>query len=81
MNRHLLQNTRRWNLLIAATFGIGLAWTFLSRVPQAATANGAPPPSPREGFSAPDFTLDLLGGGQVTLSDLRGKVVMVNLWA
>ena len=81
MNRHLLQNTRRWNLLIAATFGVGLAWAFLSRVPQAATANGAPLPSPREGFSAPDFTLDLLGGGQVTLSELRGKVVMVNLWA
>jgi peroxiredoxin len=30
---------------------------------------------------APDFTLELLGGGQVTLSDLRGKVVLVNLWA
>ncbi|HEX9617450.1 MAG TPA: TlpA disulfide reductase family protein [Anaerolineales bacterium] len=30
---------------------------------------------------APDFTLDLLEGGQVTLSDLRGQVVMVNLWA
>ncbi len=62
-------------------FILGVGWTFLSRVPPAATANGAPPPSPREGFSAPDFTLDLLGGGRVTLSELRGQPVMINLWA
>jgi len=60
---------------------LGGGWTFLSRVPPAATTDGAPPPSPREGFSAPDFTLDLLGGGQVTLSELRGQVVIINLWA
>ncbi|HEX7974202.1 MAG TPA: TlpA disulfide reductase family protein [Anaerolineales bacterium] len=52
-----------------------------SRVPAAATTSGAPPPSPRQGFSAPDFTLDALGGGQVSLSALRGKIVMINLWA
>ncbi len=60
---------------------LGAVWTFLSRVPPAATTGGAPPSSAREGFSAPEFTLDLLGGGQVTLSNLRGTVVMVNLWA
>jgi thiol-disulfide isomerase/thioredoxin len=64
-----------------AVFLLGSAWTFVSRVPPAQTTNGAPPPSPREGFSAPDFTLELLGSGEVTLSDLRGQVVMVNLWA
>ena len=67
--------------LITAVLALGGVWTFLSRVPPSATTGGAPPPSPREGFSAPDFTLDLLGGGQQTLSDLRGKAVMVNLWA
>jgi len=30
---------------------------------------------------APDFTLPLLDGGAVTLSQLRGKVVMVYFWA
>jgi len=75
------QDKRRWNSLVAAVLGLGVLWTLLSRVPAAATTGGAPPPSPRQGFSAPDFTLDLLGGEQVTLTNLRGKVVMVNLWA
>jgi peroxiredoxin len=30
---------------------------------------------------APDFTLQKLGGGEVKLSDFRGKIVMVNFWA
>ena len=77
----LLQDARRWTVLTIVVLSLGVIWTFLSRVPSTATTGGAPPPSAREGFSAPDFTLDLLGGGQVTLSELRGKVVMVNLWA
>ncbi len=64
-----------------AVFILSVGWTFASRAPSAATTGGAPPPSPREGFSAPDFTLDLLGGGQVQLSGLRGQPVMINLWA
>ena len=30
---------------------------------------------------APDFTLEAVGGNRVSLSDYRGKVVMLNLWA
>jgi peroxiredoxin len=45
-----------------------------------AATTGGLVPSPREGFPAPDFTLDTLDGGQMTLSDLRGQVVMINLW-
>jgi peroxiredoxin len=33
------------------------------------------------GQTAPDFPLHLLSGGQITLSQLRGQVVMLNLWA
>ncbi len=78
----LLQNPGAWNALMVAVFLLGGAWILFSRIPPAETTNGAPPPSPREGFSAPDFTLELLGdGGEVTLSDFRGQVVMVNLWA
>jgi len=36
---------------------------------------------PLAGQVAPDFTLDLLDGSAITLSDLRGQVVVVNFWA
>jgi cytochrome c biogenesis protein CcmG/thiol:disulfide interchange protein DsbE len=76
-----LRSDKRWIATSLIVLAIGVIWTFSSRVPNADIAGGPPPPSPRQGFTAPDFTLDLLGGGQVTLSDLRGKVVLVNLWA
>ncbi len=77
----LIHNRNQWNAMLVVVFILGGAWAYLSRIPPTATTDGAPPPSPREGFSAPDFTLDLLDGGQVTLSDLRGQAVMINLWA
>jgi len=77
----ILNEERRWTALSLLLLALGIAWTFASRVPVAATTGGAPPPSPREGFSAPDFALETLAGDQVALSDLRGKVVLVNFWA
>ncbi len=55
-------------------------WTMLSRIPTAAGGPLDSPPSPQEGFLAPNFTLETLDGKRVTLSDLRGKVVLINLW-
>ena len=66
---------------MVVVLSLGTVWTFLSRIPATATNPLERPASPRQGFPAPDFTLDLLGGGEVTLSDLRGKPVVVNLWA
>jgi len=37
--------------------------------------------SPRAGFPAPDFALQTVAGDTVRLSDLRGQVVILNLWA
>ena len=37
--------------------------------------------SPQEGFLAPHFSLQDLGGTQISLSDFRGKVVLLNFWA
>lgn len=78
----LLRGNRRWTAVMIVVLALSIGWALLSRIPlSAAPTGGALPASPREGFPAPDFTLDLLGGGQVTLSELRGKVVMINLWA
>lgn len=64
-----------------ASLAAGILWTVVSRVPSAVGAPLSSSPSPREGFLAPDFTLDNLQGEKVTLSDLRGKIVVINLWA
>ena len=37
--------------------------------------------APRTGYPAPDFTLRDLQGRQYRLSELRGRVVFLNLWA
>lgn len=77
----LLGDRRRWRLVLALVFFFGAGWTYLSRVPVASSAASALRASPQEGFLAPDFTLDALDGQQVMLSTLRGKVVLINLWA
>ncbi len=38
-------------------------------------------PTVTEGAMAPDFTVKDLGGNEVRLSSLKGKVVLVNFWA
>ncbi len=65
---------------MAATIVLGSAWVWFARAPASATTGGRIP-SPREGFAAPDFTLQTLAGEPVTLSEFRGQVVVVNLWA
>jgi cytochrome c biogenesis protein CcmG/thiol:disulfide interchange protein DsbE len=65
---------------MAATVFLGSAWIWLARAPAAATTAGRVP-SPREGFAAPDFALQTPNGETLTLSALRGQVVVVNLWA
>ncbi len=34
-----------------------------------------------EGTEAPDFTVEMIDGSKVALSELRGKVVLLNFWA
>lgn len=73
-----MANTRFANWMTWALV-LGMFWTLISRV-SASQSQAQLSAVAKEGFAAPDFTLDLLGGGKVTLADLRGKVVLVNFW-
>jgi peroxiredoxin len=53
----------------------------ISRVSEESSQQSGPPTNPKVGFTAPDFTLDLLDGGKLTLSELRGQPVVMNFWA
>ena len=77
---YLLRDNRRWTAVMIAVVFVGGMWIGLTASSAAQTTSGVVP-SPREGFSAPDFTLETLEGEIITLSDLRGQVVIVNLWA
>ena len=77
----LSSRKRRLEIVMIVSLVAGILWTVASRVPSAVGAPLSSAPSPREGFLAPNFMLDTLDGNKVTLSDLRGKIVIVNIWA
>ena len=55
-------------------FGLCVSWVFL--LPHCSKEGKAPSPS-----LAPDFTLKTLDGREMTLSTLKGKVVLLDFWA
>ena len=65
-------------LLSLVTLCLG-AWQWQESRQRLAQQSKAAPPESRE--LAPDFTLLSTDGAAVTLSDLQGKVVLLNFWA
>lgn len=71
---------RYWNLITLLILAGGAAWIWASRADPKMTTGGEIP-APIQGFQAPDFELNTLQGGSEQLSALRGKPVLVSLWA
>jgi len=69
---------QNWGSLLVLS--LALAWIWASRAPEGATTGGQIP-APRAGFLAPAFSLSTLDGGEIALDDLRGQVVLINIWA
>lgn len=72
----LIQRRALYLIILVA----GLAWIFVS-ADRAGTSTAGEIPAPREGFLAPNFSLATTDGETVTLSQLKGQAVLVNLWA
>ena len=70
-------SSRRVAFLII--LGLGLIWIYLSMDKNDSSSGTAA--APQQGFPAPDFELVNTAGETVKLSELRGRAVLVNLWA
>lgn len=87
--------TRLW--LLVALLIVVVAVIFLLPVGETTPAEEPTAPAPqteqsqedeiasttlvKEGMQAPDFTVKMFDGSELTLSKLKGKVVLVNFWA
>ncbi len=74
-----MQLTRR-RIVFISILALGLFWTLLS-VDKTGNSTAGLVPAPQKGFLAPDFTLETIDGETVTLSELRGKAILLNFWA
>jgi cytochrome c biogenesis protein CcmG, thiol:disulfide interchange protein DsbE len=73
-------STQGFYILTILVLVFGAAWIWASAAPPGDTASGQIP-APQVGFLAPDFTLEDLEGNTYSLSDLRGRPILVNFWA
>ena len=79
---------RNWNILLTGVLLAGSLFIGATRVrsfqvgdaPAPASASAATP-APMPGRPAPDFTLATLDETTITLSELKGQVALINIWA
>jgi thiol-disulfide isomerase/thioredoxin len=69
---------KKRTVILAIILALGLVATSCPGEP---TTDGGATGPPQVGKPAPDFELDTLDGQTVVLSQLRGRLVLVNFWA
>jgi peroxiredoxin len=69
-----------WKLFSAATLVFFAGWIAATALFSPQTTQGSTP-APVTGFLAPDFTAQSPEGTPVRLDDLRGRPVILNVWA
>jgi thiol-disulfide isomerase/thioredoxin len=70
----------RWTVLSITVVALGIFGIWASAAPAGETTGGRIP-APRQGFLAPAFELETLEGGSHSLSDFKGQLIILNLWA
>jgi cytochrome c biogenesis protein CcmG/thiol:disulfide interchange protein DsbE len=76
------RQTNRWMLALSLFLMVGGLGAILWLSLDTNTDQPAPRPAEmKEGSFAADFTLPTLGGGETSLSDYEGQVVVINFWA
>ena len=78
----MLQNLspKIFRLASVAILALSAFWIGISASLPGGTASPGIP-APQTGFLAPEFTLTSLQGETISLADLRGQAVLVNIWA
>ena len=82
--RHKKQSTLKLILMLLLTVVLVLVLLFWNPAPATAQENRPSPEQAtlvKDGMKAPDFTVQMFDGSTVKLSDLKGKVVLLNFWA
>jgi thiol-disulfide isomerase/thioredoxin len=70
---------KSWAPLVASALGV--ARPVLSQPPKAVSVKPDAEIGARLGQPAPDFKLKTLGGTEVSISELKGRPVVINFWA
>ena len=81
IEKHLASARKRALAIILTPVVVTAIWAFWVGVTTEPVRLDTRFPAPVLGKPAPVFTFPLLGGGTANLTDYRGKVVLVNVWA
>ena len=82
--RHKKQSPLKLLLMLLLTILLVLVLLFWNPTPASAQENRPSPEQAtlvKDGMMAPDFTVQMFDGSTIKLSDLKGKVVLLNFWA